>query len=149
MKKLLLFSSVIALSVALAACGSRPPQATSPAPTAGSTAAATAPAVTPSATPDLCTQEQLPETVKTVNAYMRELSNFTSLSYQVPSGVLPQLIVSMQGISQGLQHQAIPPCLIDLKHYALQYMSTVIQTESTFASQPTPAPVALAAGRQQ
>jgi len=149
MKKLLLFSSVIALSVALAACGSQPPQPTSPAPTAGSTAAATAPAITPSATPDLCTQEQLPESVKIVNTYMREFSNFTSLSYQVPSGALPQLIVSMQGINQALQHQTIPPCLIDLKHYALQYMTTVIQTESTFASQPTPDPVAFEAGREQ
>lgn len=135
MKTPLFFALAICLSLLLSACAAnQPTQPASPAP--ASQAAATLPPVTPSATPDLCTQAQLPETVKAVNTYVRQFDNYSSLSVQVPAPQLPQMISAMKQIRQALQQQLVPPCLTDLKHYALQYMDTVILTVVTFQANP-------------
>lgn len=149
MKKTLLRSSAIALSLLLAACGAlEPPQATSPAP-ASQPAAGTKPAVAPTATPDLCTQDQMPETVKIVNTYVRQFDNYATVAFQIrsvpnspgqvlvsPLAQLPQLIASMKAIRAALQQQIVPPCLTDLKHFALQYVDTVILTAVTYQANP-------------
>lgn len=136
MKKSLFFFAVITLSMLLSACGSKPPQPVTATTAAAGTVEATLPAVTPSATPDLCTQAQLPETVKIVNTYMKQFGNYSSLSVQVPGAYLPQLITTMKSIRQALQQQPVPPCLTDLKHYALQYMDTVVLTVVSFQANP-------------
>lgn len=149
MKKILIFSCLLITALLLVACGSKPVAATSEAPTtAGNTSVPTEPPVTPSATPDLCTQEQLPETVKIVNTYVYQFVNYSNLSIQVPPAQLPQMLASMKAIRQALQQQIVPPCLTDLKHFALQYMDAVIQTETTYMSQATPDKAAFDAGRK-
>ncbi len=135
MKSTLLVCLLAALVALLAACGSTPPQPTSVPPTAQAQST-TAPAATPSATPDLCTQARLPESVKIVNTYVQQFDNYSSLSVQVPPAQLPQLTAAMKSIRQALQQQAVPPCLTDLKHFALQYMDTVIQTVVGYQTKP-------------
>jgi hypothetical protein len=147
MKKLLLASFAIIAGLLLASCGSPAGQSGTPAPgsTTGLTAAPSAPAATPSATPDLCTQAQLPETVKIVNGYVHQFDNYATLAFQLrtvpnnpnpalvsPLAQLPQLIASMKSIRTALQQQLVPPCLTDLKHYALQYMDTVVLASTTY-----------------
>jgi hypothetical protein len=152
MKPTLLFCSLVGLSLLLAACGAKPTlpaQPTPVPPTAAETLAPGTPSVTPSATQDLCTQANLPESVKIVNTYVKLFTQYTSLSYQTPKGALPVLISSMKSIRDALQAQSVPPCLIALKQYALLYMNSAIQTETTFASQPTPDAAAFAAGSAQ
>ncbi len=136
MKSPLLFCSLAALSVLLAACGSNSPQQTSVPPTVAQSLSTALPAVTPSATADACTQATLPESVKIVNTYVHEFDNYSSLAVQVPPAQLPQLIVAMKGIRQALQQQGVPPCLTDLKHFGLQYMDAVIQTVEGYAAKP-------------
>ncbi len=136
MKSTLLSCSLLSMSLLLAACGAKAPSSTPVATTAAGTAAPSVPSVTPSATPDLCAQASLPESVKIVNTYVHQFDNYSSLSVQVPASQLPQLIASMKGIRQALGDQGVPPCLTSLKHYALQYMDTVIQTVTGFQAKP-------------
>jgi hypothetical protein len=150
MKRIPVFSSLLITALLLVACGSKPAPPTAEGPTAtGNTAVPSGPTVTPSATPDLCTQDQMADTVKIVNTYVYQFVNYSSLSIQVPPAQLPQMVASMKAIRQALQQQIVPPCLTDLKHYALQYMDAVIQTETTYMSQATPDKLAFEAGRQQ
>ncbi len=135
MKSTLLVFLLAALGTLLAACGSASPQPTgvTPATQAQST---TPPPATPSATPDLCTQGNLPHSVRIVNTYVQQFDNYSSLSVQVPPAQLPQIVAAMKSIRQALQQQAVPPCLTDLKHFALQYMDTVIQTVVGYEAKP-------------
>jgi hypothetical protein len=152
MNRYLLSALLCGLSMVLAACGAVSPQL---GPTAIPTASPVLPtpspapvslatltplsgtplsAVTPSA--DMCTAENLPKTVNLVNTYMIQFGNYESLAQAVVQSQLPLVIKAMQGIRNAAASQAIPPCLADLKTYALKHMDTVLQTLDAFRSNP-------------
>ncbi len=135
MNKLAIIGSFSALSILLAACATAPLPALSP-------SATPAPSATPSPagpltpTPDLCSEANLPATAKFVNAYVYQFDKYATISPTVPQSQLPQIITAMQAIRKAASDQAVPPCVTDLKHYALLYMDTTVQTLISFQANP-------------
>ncbi len=127
--------SLALLAMLLAACGAPVPQPLLATAVAGSPTAIK-PAGTLTATPDLCSQASLPATVKIVNTYVYEFDKYASLSTTVPQSQLTQMITAMQAIRKAASGQIVPPCMTDLKHYALLYMDTTIQTLISFQANP-------------
>jgi SH3 domain-containing protein len=136
MKKSLPLYALLGIILLASACGAKPSAPTA-VPAAGSqTAEAPATSEIPTATPDLCSQENRGESVKIVNTYVHQFDNYAALATTVGPAQLKQLLTTMQAIRATAQLQPVPPCLTDLKHYALLYMDTVIQTLVEFQTKP-------------
>ncbi len=135
MNRFIALLSLMLLAMLLAACGAPVPQPV-PVTVVANSPTAMKPASTLTATPDLCSQANLPATVKIVNSYVYEFDKYASLSTTVPQSQLTQMITAMQAIRKGASEQAVPPCMTDLKHYALLYMDTALPTLISFQASP-------------
>lgn len=146
MNKPALVCASLVFCVVLAACGT----ATPPAPTATLFATSTPPlrdTLTP--TPDLCSPAAIPNSVSIINQYVKAFEKYESLAVQsIPPAALLQLIATMKDIRAATFAQPVPPCLVVLKHDALLWMDTTIQTLDTVQGNPTCVPSAPAAQQQ-
>lgn len=136
MNRIACLSAIVSLSFVLAACSPATPKPSTGAPsaTAPSTPAAVAAA---SATPDLCSPENLPNSAKIVNNFVRQFDVYAVLAQTTKTQPqLGQAITAMQAIRQNANAYVVPPCLTDLRRYALLYMDSVIQTMLAFQVKP-------------
>ncbi len=134
MKRLALVCASLGVSVLLAACGAVTPP--SPTPTLLRPVATSSPVGTPTPTPDLCSPAQLPQSVSLVNFYVKRFDAYSKLADALPLSQYPNLISTLKDVRTATLNQGVPPCLIDLKHNALLWMDTVIQTLSAIQSNP-------------
>ena len=107
------------------ACANQNPIITQPGPTIELTLA-------PTSTPDLCSVENISESIKEVNDLMREFDDMSKLATNIARDKLPELISDMQRIRRAAEDQKIPSCLSTLKLHQIAHMNTVINTLIAF-----------------
>ena len=136
MKKNLPLYALLGIILLASACGVKPPTPTAVPAAVSQTAEATAPLEIPTATADLCSQENIGGGVQMVTTYVHEFDKYATVSIHLGPIQLAQELTTMQAIRATAQLQPVPPCLTDLKHYALLYMDAVIQTLVEFQAKP-------------
>ena len=119
----------------LAACaGPAPAQSTT-----------TAPQTFHTADSDVCATVNLPATVRPLNEIIREFDDYSELASNIVQSEVVKVIPPMQALRRSAEDAAAPPCLLDLKRYALSYMDATLRTLMTF-QQPNPNPSAVGTG---
>lgn len=137
MKRIALLGFLVSLSIVLAACAA-PQTGPTAAPTSSSTPTSGAVVASVSGTPaaDLCSPANLPTTVLMIHNFKRQFNSYATLATTVAQSDLIKIIPAMQAIRRDTDAQSIPPCLTNLKRYALQYMDSVIKTLQDFQKSP-------------
>jgi hypothetical protein len=132
MKKsiLLIFSTVLSLTMLLSGCGSSvvTPESI---PTATDTAM---PTLTITMTPDLCAPENIKAKVDKVHRHMREFDDASTLAASMPREQLSTPISNLQKIRREAEDEVIPSCLVKLRDYEILHMNSVINTLIAFMS---------------
>ncbi len=138
MNRIACLSAILSLSILLTACSPATPKPSTSSPTVASASAPSAAAASvASATPDLCSPENLPNSARIVNNFVRQFDVYAVLAQTTKTQPqLGQAITAMQAIRQNTNAHAVPPCLTDLRRYALLYMDSVIQTMLAFQVKP-------------
>ena len=88
--------------------------------------------VLPTSTPDLCSTENLSESIKEVNDLMREFDDMSKLAANLEREKLPELISEMQRVRRAAEDQKVPSCLSTLKVHQIAHMNIVIDTLIAF-----------------
>ena len=83
-------------------------------------------------TPDLCSVENLSESIKKVNDLMREFDDMSKLAANLEREKLPELISKMQRVRRAAEDQNVPACLSTLKIHQVSHMNIVIDTLIAF-----------------
>ena len=86
----------------------------------------------PTYTPDLCSPEQVVNSIHPVNQLIREFDDMAALSSNGTRDQLLTFISELQRIRRSSEDLTVPVCIKDLKELSIVYMNTYIQTLLAF-----------------
>ncbi len=79
------------------------------------------------ATPDLCSTENMPETIAGLEKLSREFEDIYNIAAITPSAQLTPLTTELQRVRREAEDYDVPACLIVLKEYQIDSMNAYIE----------------------